>query len=317
MTHRKWKPKWSLLLIRDADHRVKQFRVSSRTVVFLPIAAAITVAGSFATLELQAYTQIKELESRLANRTTEHTRVISSKNGEISSLQQELSRLNGQSEELRSRMNGLNELEQKLRQFIGNYGEGLSDPLTAKSLPGSEVAASAFQSMEKTITDFTELSLMLDEMAVNMESSLRKAELKRSEMNAMPSEWPTVSRKLTSGFGYRRDPLTGTSAFHAGVDISGDIGDPIYAAGEGKIREAAFDRTRGHYIIITHRNGLESWYMHMSAIDVENGQLVERGQLIGKLGNSGRSTGPHLHFQVVISEEPVNPLRYLQLVKED
>ncbi len=335
MAHRKRKPKWSLLLLRDADHRVKQFRVSGRTVVFLPAAAALTVAGCFAALELRAHDRIHDLELRLANDSVQHKNTIAGKNREIDSLQGNLSILNEQTDDLKSRMDGLNELELKLRQFIGKYGDGLSDPSGA-NLPASEVAASAFSvsnpsafeqstpsdslsaaAMESKITDFSELSQMLDEMAVSMESSLRKAEQKRVEIDAIPSRWPTVSRKLTSGFGYRRDPITGKSAFHAGVDISGDIGDPIYAAGDGKVKESGFDRTRGNYIIITHRDGLESWYMHLSVIGVKSEQRLTRGELIGEMGNSGRSTGPHLHFQVVVSEEPVNPLPYLRLVKED
>jgi murein DD-endopeptidase MepM/ murein hydrolase activator NlpD len=328
MTQRKRKPKWSLLLIRDADHRVKQFRVSGNTFVFLPAAAALTVAGCFAVMELKAMFRIHDLEARLVNDSIQMENIVTNKEGEIASLQQELSRLNGQTENLRSQMDGLNELEQKLRQFIGNYGDGLSGP--------SEVTASAFTTpyeeslrltppndslslaaMESTITDFSELSQMLDELAITMESSLRKTEQKRAEIAALPSGWPTVSRKLTSGFGYRHDPFTGHSAFHAGVDISGDVGDPIYSAGEGKVKEAGFDRTRGNYIIITHRNGLESWYMHLSVVGVKADERVKRGDRIGEMGNSGRSTGPHLHFQVVLSEEPVNPLRYLRLVKED
>src|SRR5262249_50694788 len=147
--------------------------------------------------------------------------------------------------------------------------------------------------------------------------NLRKAEERRAEAAAVPSEWPTVSRKLTSGFGYRTDPIDGGSAFHAGVDISGEIGDPVFAAGDGQVKEAGFDSERGNFIIIAHRNGLESWYLHLSKINVNQGDLVHRGDAIGKMGNTGRSTGPHLHFQIVLRNEPVNPLRYLRLVKED
>jgi murein DD-endopeptidase MepM/ murein hydrolase activator NlpD len=158
---------------------------------------------------------------------------------------------------------------------------------------------------------------MLGELAVSMEANLRKAELRRAELNAMPSGWPTVSRQLTSGFGYRSDPFTRKSTFHAGVDITGDVGDPIFAAGDGRVKEAGFNLTRGNYIIITHRNGLESWYMHLSKIEVEQAQTINRGERIGEMGNSGRSTGPHLHFQIVASEKPINPLPYLQQIKED
>ncbi|WP_373231246.1 M23 family metallopeptidase [Cohnella sp.] len=315
MTQSNRKPKWTLLLIRDAEQRVKQFRVSARTAMILPAAVAITITACFVVMELHALYRIHDLEARLENDSIQLTSTVAGKNEEIAFLKQELTVLNGQTEALKKRMDGMNELEHQLQQFIKTYGGGSSDPrsLTLSSPQGTSSTAK----LAHTVTDFSELSQMLDEMAVNMEFSLRTAEQKRTEVDTFPSEWPTVSRQLTSSFGYRRDPISGKSTFHEGVDISGEVGDPIYAAGEGRVKEAEFDYTRGNYIIITHRNGLESWYLHLSKIAVKTGQLVERGASIGKLGNSGRSTGPHLHFQVVLSEKPVNPLPYLKLVKED
>ncbi|TFE27264.1 M23 family metallopeptidase [Cohnella luojiensis] len=331
MANRKRKPQWSLLLIRGADHRVKQFRVSGRTVVFLPVATALAVAGGFGALHLQSVNRIHELEARLASDSIQNSQDIAVKNGEIRSLEHELTLLSEQTNVIKSRMNELSELELKLRLFLGKQEDRLSGATVAAGTEDAEVFASGYfdstespvpdrlsmAAVESKIDDFTELSRMLDEMAISMAEGLRKAELKRAEIDAMPTEWPTVSRRLTSGFGYRRDPFTGKSTFHAGVDITGDSGDPIYAAGDGKVKEAGFNRTRGNYIIITHRDGLESWYMHLKVIGVKAEQNVDRGELIGEMGNSGRSTGPHLHFQVVVSETPVNPLPYLRHVKED
>jgi len=328
MAYSNRKPKWSLLLIRDADRRVKQFRVSGRTVVFLPVAAAVTVAGGFALLELQSLDRIHDLEWQLASQSEQHIGTLASKNTEVVSLKKELRLMSGQTDQLMARMKELNELELKLRQFISTYGDDLSEASDVRSMPNSEVAASIYTGLspsdslsaalvQSKISDFSELSGMLNDLAKSMEAGLRKAEQKRAEMDALPTEWPTVSRRLTSGFGYRVDPFTGKSTFHAGVDISGDNGDPIYAAGDGKVKEAGFNLTRGNYIIITHRNGLESWYMHLKVIGVKAEQQVVRGDYIGEMGNSGRSTGPHLHFQIVVSEEPVNPLPYLRQVKED
>jgi murein DD-endopeptidase MepM/ murein hydrolase activator NlpD len=147
-------------------------------------------------------------------------------------------------------------------------------------------------------------------------SAQSEAEQLQAEMETIPSTWPTVSRKLSSNFGYRKDPLNGRSAFHAGIDISGDVGEPVFAAGSGVVKEAGFERARGNYIIITHRAGLESSYFHLRRVDVSKGYKVKRGEKIGQLGNTGRSTGPHLHFQVVLHDEPVNPLRYLSTLKK-
>ncbi|MFC4302415.1 M23 family metallopeptidase [Cohnella boryungensis] len=322
------KTKWSFILIRDADRRVKQYRLSGRTVALLPVAAALTVAGAFAATELQALQRIHELEGLLAGETANSKSSLADRNAVIESLRLEVRQLNEQTGHLQDRMSELAELEAKLRQFIGEYGDPSASPQGAAG--AARFADPAFDSfeappvdrlsaaaVETTIADFSELSQMLGELAVSMEANLRKAELRRAELNAMPSGWPTVSRRLTSGFGYRSDPFTRKSTFHAGVDITGDVGDPIFAAGDGRVKEAGFNLTRGNYIIITHRNGLESWYMHLSKIEVEQAQAINRGARIGEMGNSGRSTGPHLHFQIVASEKPINPLPYLQQIKED
>ncbi|OXS61615.1 hypothetical protein B1A99_03085 [Cohnella sp. CIP 111063] len=324
MAHRRRKAKWSFILIRDADYRVKQFRVSGRAIAALPVAAALTVAGAFAARELEALQRIHELEALLDAGAARSGAALAAKNGEIRSLKQELLELNEHTEQLQTRMNELAVLESKLRQFIGQYGDGQTIP---QGGPASEVAVSSYAvaasdkvsaaAVELTIDDIAELSQMLGELADSMEANLRKAERRQAELDALPSAWPTVSRRLTSGFGYRSDPFTRKSAFHAGVDITGDVGDPIFAAGDGTVSEAGFNRTRGNYIIIAHRTGLESHYLHLSKIGVKIGQRVERGDRIGEMGNSGRSTGPHLHFQIVASEKPVNPLPYLRQVKED
>jgi len=323
MAHRRRKAKWSFILIRDADRRVRQFRVSGRTLAAIPVAAALTVVGAFAARELDALQRIHELNALLDAESGRSGAALAAKNGEIRSLKQELRELNDRSEQLQQRMNELAVLEAKLRQFIGQYGDGQTIPqdglspevaVSSYAAASDELAAAAAQ---LTIDDIAELSQMLGEMADSMEANLRKAEQRQAELDALPSAWPTVSRRLTSGFGYRSDPFTRKSAFHAGVDITGDVGDPIYAAGDGTVKEAGFNRTRGNYIIITHRTGLESHYLHLSKIGVKAGQQIRRGDLIGEMGNSGRSTGPHLHFQVVASEKPVNPLPYLRQVEED
>ncbi len=324
MAHKRRKAKWSFILIRDADRRVRQFRVSGRTLAALPIAAALTVVGAFAARELEALQRIHELDALLDAESARSGAALAAKNAEISSLNRELRELNDRSELLQQRMDELAVLEARLRQFIGQYGDGQTIP---QGEHVSEVAVSSYAAAasdelaaaaaQLTIDDIAELSQMLGELADSMETNLRKAEQRQAELDALPSAWPTVSRRLTSGFGYRSDPFTRKSAFHAGVDITGDVGDPIYAAGDGTVKEAGFNRTRGNYIIITHRTGLESHYLHLSKIGVKAGQQIRRGDRIGEMGNSGRSTGAHLHFQVVASEKPVNPLPYLRQVEED
>lgn len=123
--------------------------------------------------------------------------------------------------------------------------------------------------------------------------------------------WPTTSRLITSYFGYRVHPIYGTTRFHAGIDIAAPYGAPIYAAESGKVILASWYDGYGYCIIIDHGDGVSTLYAHCSSIIVKKGQYVSKGQTIGYVGSTGNSTGPHLHFEVIINGNPVNPLNYL------
>ena len=128
---------------------------------------------------------------------------------------------------------------------------------------------------------------------------------------AAPTLWP-IQGRVTSSFGERIDPFGGEGAFHRGVDISGDIGTRIVAPADGIVRFADFMNGYGRAVIIDHGNGVTTLYGHMSGFAVTAGQMVRRGDSVGYVGQSGRSTGPHLHYEVRIFNTPVNPSKYLR-----
>ncbi len=174
--------------------------------------------------------------------------------------------------------------------------------------------------------DYEEIRSLLDEMLASLSTTITEAkevrdaeaQLKASQALAEKARlapaviWPTRSKVNTSSFGYRSDPFKGISAYHSGIDIAGSIGDPIYAAMEGEVTASDQMGARGKYIIIKHANGLETWYMHLNSMTVSAGDKVSKGEQIGTLGNTGRSTGPHLHFQVIKQNKAVNPLGYVK-----
>ncbi|HEX2025577.1 MAG TPA: peptidoglycan DD-metalloendopeptidase family protein [Actinomycetota bacterium] len=122
--------------------------------------------------------------------------------------------------------------------------------------------------------------------------------------------WPT-SGSIVSGFGYRTHPVYGTARFHAGVDIDGACGQPIWAAEDGTVISAGYNGGYGYATIIDHGDGLSTLYGHQSSLGVSSGQSVKRGQHIGAVGTTGLSTGCHLHFEVRVNGEPVDPVPYL------
>jgi murein DD-endopeptidase MepM/ murein hydrolase activator NlpD len=126
-----------------------------------------------------------------------------------------------------------------------------------------------------------------------------------------PSLWP-VEGRVTSGFGEREDPFNGEGAFHSGIDISAPIGTVVRAAADGVVDSAGMRNGYGWQIDIDHGHGVRSSYAHLSGMVAIEGQRVVRGQIIGYVGRTGRSTGPNLHYEVRINNVPVNPHKYLR-----
>lgn len=143
-------------------------------------------------------------------------------------------------------------------------------------------------------------------------SLARMAALERS-LDGIPQVIPASQARMSSGFGYRRDPFTGGGAMHSGVDFKGPTGAPIHAAAVGTVSHVGWKSGYGKTVEISHGNGLMTRYAHMSAFRVRQGQQVSAGDVIGAIGSTGRSTGPHLHFEVRINNRAVNPRPFLEV----
>jgi murein DD-endopeptidase MepM/ murein hydrolase activator NlpD len=142
-------------------------------------------------------------------------------------------------------------------------------------------------------------------------SLARMAVLERA-LDGIPSVVPASVRSITSGFGYRHDPFNGRAAMHSGIDFKGAMGSPIFAAAEGRVTFAGRKGGYGNAVEVSHANGMLTRYAHLSRIDVRPGQMVAAGATLGGLGSTGRSTGPHLHFEVRINDRAVNPRPFLE-----
>jgi murein DD-endopeptidase MepM/ murein hydrolase activator NlpD len=116
--------------------------------------------------------------------------------------------------------------------------------------------------------------------------------------------------EMSSGFGLRRDPFKRRPAMHAGVDFRGPVGSPVKSTAPGVVIKAGWNGGYGKLVEVRHENGVTSRYAHLSIILVRAGQKVEAGDILGKLGNTGRSTGPHLHYETRVSGRAIDPLRF-------
>jgi len=146
---------------------------------------------------------------------------------------------------------------------------------------------------------------------INEKAELHKFfESQKLMLACTPSIWPTRGW-ISSGFGYRMSPFTNRREFHRGLDIVTRKGKPVIAPADGVVSGAGREYGYGNIISINHGYGLKSKYAHLSKIHVKKGQYVKRGQKIGKVGNTGRTTGPHLHYEVHLNGVSMNPLRYI------
>ena len=132
-------------------------------------------------------------------------------------------------------------------------------------------------------------------------------------LQGIPQVIPAAAQYISSGFGYRSDPFDGDAAFHAGLDFKAPFGAPVFAAAWGRVAFVGQRNGYGNVVEIDHGNGLLTRYAHMSAFHARAGQPVRAGEVIGAVGSTGRSTGPHLHFEVRLNGQPVNPRPFLEV----
>ncbi len=187
--------------------------------------------------------------------------------------------------------------------------------LPSASPPGRGGAAtpSTPLSMDQFAKQLGELQRTIDVKADQMtvlEALLVEGSAQRKFLPTLP---PVENINYTSNFGYRIDPFTGHQSFHEGVDFAAETGTPINAAASGKVIYAETHAAYGKTVDVDHGNGLVTRYAHASELLVKEGDLVVRGQRIAKVGSTGRSTGPHLHFEVRLNGAPQNPARFLSV----
>ncbi|HYG80621.1 MAG TPA: peptidoglycan DD-metalloendopeptidase family protein [Pyrinomonadaceae bacterium] len=221
------------------------------------------------------------------------------------SVEQENARLRAENERQKQQLNNLNnrverveDASRKLAEMSGvSHDDGQAQPAALNGAGGPFVPVDDAAVVEYK-TNHLEQELLAFEVALR-------------ERAAVPSLWP-VAGTLESGFGVRRNPFGGSSyESHEGQDIEADMGTPVDAAASGTVTVAGAQNGYGNVVYIDHGNGIQTRYGHLSRIDVAVGQQIKRGERLGLVGSTGRSTGPHLHYEVRIDNQTVNPRPYL------
>jgi murein DD-endopeptidase MepM/ murein hydrolase activator NlpD len=229
----------------------------------------------------------------------------------------ELVPLIGRINVMTERLNNLQELDQKLKVMVDLEEKGIDAQILG--VGGSEP--------DLLITDYLETAghkELVEKMYMSLEKIEKKIDIGIKDKDDLhryfseqqeqfaastPSAWP-VRGWLTSRFGYRVSPFTGRREFHKGIDIAARINTPVTAPADGTISSVRRDRFSGAVVGINHSYGLDTIYAHLQKILVKEGQAVKRGDVVALVGNTGRSTGPHLHYEVRLNGIPVDPLRF-------
>lgn len=246
-------------------------------------------------LQAMVLTDQRKDAQRTQMYTEEHLAAMALKVGE---LQGQLLRLDGLGEKL-AKVAGLKPQELPAKDPGRGGAESTSLPPRAWTV-------------EEFAREVAALTRTIEER--NDQLSVLEALLVRDSVNKkfLPSYAPVDSVQATSNFGYRIDPFTGAQTFHEGIDFHGDKGTAVLAAASGKVIAAEWHSQYGKMVEIDHGNGLVSRYAHASELNVREGDLVVRGQKVAEIGSTGRSTGPHLHFEVRLNGVPQNPARFLR-----
>ena len=217
--------------------------------------------------------------------------------------------------DLQAQLLRLDGLGERLAQMAGLKPQELPPPVEPGKAPGRGGPASAL-SRDLSVDEFSTLLGELSQQVEQRSDQLTVLEALLVSTSANKKFLPTLSPIsdgwFSSNFGWRIDPFTGQRSFHEGIDFPSDVGTPIVAAASGKVIYADVHPQYGKMVEIDHGNGLVSVYAHASKLLVKEGDMVVRGQEVARVGTTGRSTGPHLHFEVRLNGVPQNPARFLQ-----
>jgi len=221
---------------------------------------------------------------------------------QIGELNTRILQIDAQTERLQDAMKKQIIGKEKLPKLLKKKGKG---SLGGPFILDNDDIQSSYKHLEKLFIEIKEREIMYNKMEAML---LRQSVLKET----LPSIYPVNVPYRSSSYGWRQDPFRGVRAFHSGLDFSAAHGEPIIATAGGIVVEASQGRNYGKFIAIKHGDGLETRYAHASKLFVKKGDLVNKKDIIALVGNTGRSTGPHLHYEIRLKGRPLDPTNYIR-----
>lgn len=289
----------TLLLVPDDSSKV--FSVKMRSGFFIAL-AVLWITG----IAFSVYIVSQHVNYKL---TAQQNRYLTAKTRQFATEMVQARETVKRVSEVEKQMRSMLQLKSKkaIIKYTGFGGPSLVDSdLIEKNLKSGEeaISAKAFEAAVKYVNEESERNEQ------SFQEMVEYITEQRAKLTAVPAGWP-VKGWITGAFGSRLDPFTGALSFHEGVDIANDEGTPIKAAADGVVMYSAWERGYGNLVTVNHGNGYTTRYGHMQRSVVSPGQHLKKGQTIGNVGNTGRSTNPHLHYEVRLNGVSVNAVKYI------
>ena len=285
--------RFSVIVIPEGNSKVSRFRFSSGIVKFV-ICCGVLVMGLSAFFTYRYFNlkvDLAELQ-RLRISTIEQRQTLKSLAADLNEVHQQ--------------MDDLAESEARVRQLANLDAAPQEIPVAIGGIPEHE-SSPAVDEIQRQIN---ELQVAIDLRRQSQEAVRNLLNDQVSLSRATPRGWPTKGW-VTSYFGMRKSPFTGRRVMHEGLDIAANIGTPVMATADGIVSQARYSHDYGKMVVIEHGYGYRTIFGHNSKILVKAGQRVKRGDVISKVGNTGRSTGPHLHYELRLNGVPIDPRKTL------
>jgi len=295
---------WTVMIIPDAKSRVRTILVRRSMIV----AGLILVVGAIAAfaIVLSGYSSARQRAALLLRQVNR----LRSSQVPMQRVQQLARRI----EEMKRRIAQAGLINSRVATMIGLQDEvavGGGEPAGR-----SDAFSGFYKSKQKELLaqlqdELAVLEVQADEERARANALQSYLDGHKKLLSSIPSVTPVHGGWISSGFGYRIDPFTHRRAFHKGVDISSPRGTPIVATADGVVIKSGWISNWGYVVEVDHGNGFTTWFGHCSKLLVKRGDRVRRGEVIALVGSTGRSTGPHLHYEVRLNGRPQNPMHYM------
>ncbi len=290
--------KLTVLLIPNSGAEAKRLSLSHRQIKGAVMAVILmSVLLLLAGLNIYQARHTLSEARQIKAQHDEQQRQVTDLNNKLLEMENQRARIEEQQEQIRKLVGSPSSVSPKTNPSRGNMG-GVSRLARPDDLPGIS-------------TDISSLQILLNEQEQELKQLLNLAANNADELKSVPNRWPLVG-KVTSTFGWRSSPFGRRSReFHDGIDIAAPLGSKVHAAADGVVIQAGWVSGWGRLVKIRHNGGFVTSYAHNSSLLVKSGEQVRKGTVIAKVGSSGRSTGPHLHFTIEKDGKAVDPMAYL------